>query len=96
MAPGNLLSVFTELAHQGKPDNSVQLTRTTGGRAIGFLKKDALEEAIQAIASEVHGQYIVSFTPRPGNAGEYHAIRIEVKGHPELTARARAGYWAMP
>ena len=96
MAPGNLLSVFTELAHQGKPDNSVQLTRTTGGRAIGFLKKEALEEAIQAIASEVHRQYIVSFTPRPGKAGEYHAIRIEVKGHPELTARTRAGYWAMP
>lgn len=96
MAPGNLLSVFTELAHQGKPDNSVQLTRTTGGRAIGFLKKEALEEAIQAIASEVHRQYIVSFTPPPGKPGEYHAIRIEVKGHPGLTARTRSGYWAMP
>jgi VWFA-related protein len=96
MAPGSLISIFTELAQQGKPDNSVQLTRTTGGRAIGFLKKEALEEAIQAIASEVHRQYIVSFTPQTGKAGEYHAIRIEVKGHPEWTARTRAGYWAMP
>src|SRR5450759_2989763 len=96
MAPGNLLSVFTELAHQGKPDNSLELTRTTGGRAIGFLKQEALEEAIQAIASEVHRQYIVSFTPRPGKPAEYHTIRIEVKAHPELTARTRAGYWAMP
>jgi VWFA-related protein len=92
-APGNLLSVFTELAHQSKPDSSVQLTRTTGGRAIGFLKQDALEEAIQAVASEVHRQYIVSFTPPPAKAGQYHAIRIEVQGHPELTARTRAGYW---
>jgi VWFA-related protein len=96
MAPGNLLSVFTELAQHDKADNSVKLTRTTGGRAIGFLKQEALEEAIQAIASEVHRQYIVSFTPRPGKAGVYHAIRIEVKGHPELTARTRAGYWAVP
>jgi VWFA-related protein len=96
MAPGNLLSVFTELAHQGKPDNSLELTRATGGRALRFLKQEALEEAIQAIASEVHRQYIVSFTPRPGKAGAYHAIRIEVKGHPEFTARTRAGYWAMP
>ncbi|MCX6628309.1 MAG: VWA domain-containing protein [Candidatus Solibacter sp.] len=96
MAPGNLLSVFSELAHQGKPDNSVQLTRATGGRAIGFTKKEALEEAIQAIASEVHRQYIVSFTPPPGKPGEYHALRIEVKGHGDLTARTRAGYWAMP
>ena len=95
MAPGNLLSVFTELAHQGKPDNSVQLTRTTGGRAIGFLKQDALEEAIQAVASEVHRQYIVSFTPPPAKPGQYHTIRIEVKDHPEWTARTRAGYWSM-
>jgi VWFA-related protein len=95
-APGNLLSVFTELAQQGKPDSSVELTRTTGGRAIGFLKQEGLEEAIQAIASEVHGQHMVSFTPRPGKAGEYHTIRIEVKGHAEWTARTRAGYWSMP
>jgi len=96
MAPGNLLSVFTELAQQGKPDNSVQLTRATGGRALRFLRQEALEAAIQAIASEVHRQYIVSFTPPAGKAGEYHVIRIEVKGHPEWTARTRAGYWAMP
>jgi VWFA-related protein len=96
MAPGNLLSVFTEMAQQGKPDNSVELTRTTGGRALRFLKKEALEEAIQAIAGEVHGQYIVSFTPPAGKAGEYRVLRIEVRGHPEWTARTRAGYWAMP
>jgi hypothetical protein len=94
--PQNLLNVFTELAQTGKPDNSVELTRATGGRAIGFLKQEALEEAIQAIASEVHRQYIVSFTPRPGKTGVYHAIRIEVKNHPDLTARTRAGYWSIP
>ena len=96
MAPGSLLTVFTELAQYGKPDNSVQLTRATGGRAIGFLKQEALEEAIQTIAAEVHRQYIVSFTPPPGKAGVYHAIRIEVRNHPEWTARARAGYWSTP
>ncbi|MCU1238356.1 MAG: hypothetical protein JWP63_6323 [Candidatus Solibacter sp.] len=92
-APGNLLNIFTELAHQGKPNGADALTRATGGRAAAFVTKEALEEAIQAIAAEVHRQYIVSFTPhgRPG----YHAIRIEVKGHPELTARTRAGYWPL-
>jgi VWFA-related protein len=94
--PQNLLNVFTEMAQQGKPDNSVELTRATGGRTLRFLKQEALEEAIQAIAGEVHGQYIVSFTPPAGKAGEYHVIRIEVRGHPEWTARTRAGYWAMP
>jgi VWFA-related protein len=96
MAPGNLLSVFTELAQRGKPDNSLELTRATGGRSLAFLKQEALEDAIQAIAGEVHRQYIVSFTPPPARAGQYHAIHIEVKDHPELTARTRAGYWSMP
>jgi VWFA-related protein len=96
MAPGNLLSFFTEIGHAAKPDSSVQLTRTTGGRAIGFLKQDALEEAIQAVASEVHRQYIVSFKPPPAKAGQYHSIRIGVKDRPELIARTRAGYWSMP
>ena len=96
MAPGNLLSVFTELAQQGKPDNSLQLTRATGGRSLAFLKQEALEDAIQAIASEVHRQYIVSFTPPPAKAGQYHSIRIEVKDRPEFAARTRAGYWSMP
>jgi VWFA-related protein len=94
MAPGTLMSVFTEMNQADKPDNSAILTRTTGGRAIAFLKKEALEEAIQAIGAEVHRQYIVSFTPRPGKAGEYHTIRIQVKGRKELTARTREGYWS--
>ena len=56
-APGNLLNIFTELAQQGKPNGAELLTRATGGRAAAFVKKEALEEAIQAIAAEVHRQY---------------------------------------
>jgi hypothetical protein len=96
MAPGSLISIFTEMGQADKPDNSALLTRTTGGRAINFLKKEALEEAIQAIGAEVHRQYIVSFTPPPGKTGEYHTIHIQVKGHKELTARTREGYWSLP
>ncbi len=92
-APGNLLSIFTELAQHGKANSADKLTKATGGRSINFVKKEALEDAIQAIADEVHRQYIVSFTPR-GRPGQYHALRIEVKGRAELTARTRAGYWS--
>jgi len=94
-APGNLLSVFTQLAQQDKADASAQLPRVTGGRSIGFVEQEALEEAIQAIGAEIHSQYIVSFTPRPVKTLEYHAIRVEVKDHPEWTARTRAGYWTL-
>jgi len=92
---GSLLSVFTELGHQTKADAAGKLTNVTGGRVVHYLKKDSLEEAIQAIGAEIHRQYLVSFQPQPSAAGQYHAIRIEVKGRPELNARTRAGYWTV-
>jgi VWFA-related protein len=95
VAPGNLLSVFSELGHRAKPDAAEELTRVTGGKAIHYLKKDALEEAVQAIGAEIHRQYLVSFQPKPAPAGQYHAIRIAVKDRPELIARTRAGYWTV-
>lgn len=98
-APGNLLSVFTELGRLSKPDAAEQLSRTTGGRTVNFLKKDALEEAIQAVGAEVHRQYVLSFQPGPDpegvQPGQFHSVRVEVKGRPELQARTRAGYWAV-
>ena len=94
MAPGNLLNIFTELHQRGKPDAAQQLTKATGGRAASFVTRDALEQAIQAIADEVHRQYIVSFQPAKSEPGLFHAIRIEVKGRPEVLVRTRTGYWA--
>jgi VWFA-related protein len=93
-APGSLLSVIGEIKHDLQSDCAEQLTRVTGGRTLSFLRKDTLEEAVQAIGGEVHRQYIVSFQPPKANPGQYHAIRIEVKKRPELLVRTRAGYWS--
>ena len=89
----NWLNIIPELANQGKPAVAQELTKATGGRTVGFLKQDALEEAIQSVGAEVHRQYMVSFQPAAGAADQFHSIRIEVKGRPELKVRARAGYW---
>jgi len=91
---GSLLSVFTELAHDLQADAAGELTRATGGRTMSFLRKDALEDAVQSIGAEVHRQYIVSFQPPKSEPGLFHAIRVEVKDRPELLVRTRAGYWA--
>jgi VWFA-related protein len=93
--PGNLLNVFTELGQQTKGDAAALLTAVTGGRVINYLKKDSVEEAIQAVGAEIHRQYLVSFQPQPAPAGQYHAIRIVVKDRPDLSARTRAGYWTV-
>jgi hypothetical protein len=93
IAPGSLINVFTELAHKTTVDAATLLARTTGGRTISFLKQSALQEAIQAVAEEVHRQYIISFQPKSETPGLYHSLRAAVKDQPDLRVRTRAGYW---
>jgi VWFA-related protein len=93
LPPGSLLNIFTELAHKTTVDVATLLSRSTGGRTFGFLKQRALEDAIQAVAEEVHRQYIVSFQPKPDISGQFHTLRATVAGRPDLQARTRSGYW---
>jgi hypothetical protein len=83
------------LARLNQPDLSTVFTESTGGRAAGFVTRNALEKTIQLIGEEVHRQYLVSFEPKGNVPGSYHAIRVEVKNRPGLKIRTRAGYWAV-
>ena len=96
LGPGSLLYGLGELARLRRPDLSSLFASTTGGRTLNFLKKNALEQAIELVGEEIHRQYILSFQPKGGETGEFHAIRVAVKNRPELQARARQGYWAVP
>ena len=96
LGPGGPLYAIGELVRLHQPDLSDLFTKITGGRTLNFLKKNALEQAIQLIGEEVHRQYILSFEPKEGDAGKFHAIRVTVKERPELQAKTRAGYWALP
>jgi VWFA-related protein len=95
LGPGSLLYGIGELIRLRQPDLSRLFTNTTGGRTLGFLKKNALEQAIQLVGEEVHRQYILSFEPKGGEPGTFHAIRIAVKNRPELRVKTREGYWAL-
>ena len=96
LGPGGFLYTIGELARLHKPDLSTLFTKTTGGRTLNFLKKDALEQAIQLLGEEVHRQYILSFEPKRAEPGKFHVIRVTVKDRPELRASTREGYWALP
>lgn len=96
LGPGGYIYAIGELIRLHKPDLSSLFTRTTGGRSLNFLKKSALEHAIQLVSEEVHRQYILSFQPKGGGAGTFHTIRVEVKNWPELHAKTRDGYWTLP
>jgi VWFA-related protein len=93
--PGSYLYAIQELIRLHKPDLSSLFTKTTGGRSINFLKKSALEQAIQLVSEEVHREYILSFEPKGGEPGEFHPIRVTVKNRPKLQVKTREGYWVV-
>jgi VWFA-related protein len=95
LGPSDPIYAIGELMRLRKPDLSSLFTKTTGGRARNFLKKNALEEAIQQVSEEVHRQYMLSFEPKGGESGTFHALRVAVKDRPDLQAKTREGYWSL-
>src|SRR6202167_633811 len=95
LGPGGYVYAIHELIRLHQPDLSHLFTKSTGGRELNFLKKSALEQAIQLVGEEVHRQYILSFEPKGGVAGSFHAVRVMVKNRPELHAKTRDGYWVL-
>ena len=95
LGPGGSIYALGELIRLHQPDLSDLFTKTTGGRALNFVKKNALEQAIQLVGAEVHRQYLLSFEPKGDEPGRFHTIRVVVRNRPELQARTRAGYWSL-
>ena len=95
LGPGGSIYGIGELIRLRQPDLSSLFTKSTGGRSLNFLKKKALEQAIQLVSEEVHRQYILSFEPKGGEPGQFHAVRVAVKNRPELRAKTRDGYWSL-
>jgi VWFA-related protein len=93
--PMNLLGPFTALAHLTRPNLADIFTGLTGAQQIAFLTKGALESAIHEIGEEIHRQYILTFVPDSGQPGQFHTIRVEVRGRPELKVKTRQGFWAV-
>ena len=95
VGPGGLIYSLGELVRLHQPDLGNLFARTTGGRELSFLKKNALEQAIQLVGEEVHRQYILNFQPKNAEPGQFHTIQVVVKNRPELRVRTRQGYWAV-
>jgi len=75
--------------------NPVQVfTKGTGGAQFSFLTQRQLEDAIAKIGTEIHSQYLVSYTPKPETLleGGYHELRIDVD-YPRARVQTRPGYW---
>ena len=89
----NLTGVFTEMKHAGHKDVAGAFASSTGGREFSFVRKKGLEEAVQKVGEDLHGQYLISFQPHDLRPNEFHRIRVTVKGHADYNVRTRQGYW---
>jgi VWFA-related protein len=67
-------------------------TKYTGGKEYPFVSQDDLERAVQKVASELHNQYVITYSPRNKMDGGYHKLRVEVL-RPGLKVSTRPGYW---
>ena len=72
-----------------------EITDDSGGRTEVVQSSADLADATSRIAEELNSQYLLGYTSSHGADGEYHSIRVRVRGG-EYKVRARNGYVATP
>ncbi len=72
-------------------DEATVLAAEMGGRRIPFRKLHELEQGISVIGTELHTEYLLSYTPDRPTPG-YHQIRVQVD-RPNVVVRSRPGYY---
>jgi VWFA-related protein len=71
------------------------LTSYTGGEQYSLMNRASLEEAVRKMGEEIHGQYLLSFTPVNTAESGYHKIRVALN-RSGWQVRSRPGYWSSP
>ena len=91
---GNLLNLLPNIKNQFA--NPLETAASgTGGQFIATFKGKSMEEAVDQIGAELHGQYSLTYEHMGTSETGYHEIRVHVdrKG---LKVRARPGYYVAP
>jgi VWFA-related protein len=89
----NILIYWLNVARSATAEDPLMaLTRYTGGQQYPLQNRQALERAITQIGEEIHGQYLLSYTPANMRDGGFHRIRVVAK-RIGVEVRSRPGYW---
>ena len=71
-----------------------KIATRTGGRFFEARKKDNLDEIYSQIATELRGQYLLTYTPdKPDTDGGYHKVALKANKD-DLQVSTREGYYA--
>ena len=80
---------------QVNPTTLREITDTSGGRTAVVQDVEGLLAATASLADELNHQYVIGYNSPHGADGEYHSIRVRVRGG-GFRVRARSGYVADP
>ena len=69
------------------------LSSETGAKMYTLRKVEELSTNYSEIAQDLRFIYTLAYAPSPSAPPGWRTLRVEVKGHPELSVRARAGYF---
>jgi VWFA-related protein len=76
--------------------NSLEMATTgTGGLHVPTFRDRSIENALDLIGGELHGQYVLTYRPTGTQPIGFHQIKVEVL-RPGLRARSRPGYYLPP
>jgi hypothetical protein len=93
-AVSNTLIYWLNVARGADAEDPVPaLTRYTGGEQYPLQNRHELERAIAQIGEEIHGQYLLSYTPANTNDTGFHRIRV-VSKRAGVEVRSRPGWWS--
>ena len=93
-AVSNTLIYWLNVARGTTAEDPVPvLTRYSGGQQYSLQNEHALERAITQIGEEIHGQYLLSYTPARSNEIGFHRIRV-VSKRSGVEVRSRPGWWS--
>jgi len=100
-SPGNsadfyplMIEMLRDVKAVFKDNPAEALTKATGGQEFSFVKQKGLEESIAKIGSELHSQYLITYSPSNKLEGGFHEIKVTVEpSHNDWKVRSRPGYW---
>ncbi|MFC5865578.1 VWA domain-containing protein [Acidicapsa dinghuensis] len=73
-----------------------QISTRTGGLLYEAKKKDSFDEVYKSISAELHGQYLLAYSPTAGQASDsdgFHKISLKAKDD-KLEVITREGYYS--
>jgi VWFA-related protein len=88
----DLIPLIVGAASAGKLATAKLLAGFTGGLALSFAKKDALERAIAKAGEDLHSQYLLTFEDTAPPDGRMHSIAVRVDS-PSAIVRSRQAFW---